>query len=112
MVFNFHDAEVVDSREVAAMIGKRHDHLVRDIDGYMSILSNNPNLGASNFFIPSTYNQAGNGKENPCYLLTKKAATWISSKIWGLMFFETEIPDSYGRPQRAYLNERVLRLDW
>lgn len=28
------------------------------------------------------------------------------------MFFEAEIPDSCGRPQRAYLNERVLRLDW
>ena len=58
---------VADSREVAEMIGKRHDHLVRDIDGYVEVISENsklsyqsntPNLGASDFFIPSTYKQA------------------------------------------------------
>ena len=51
---------VADSREVAEMIGKRHDHLVRDIDGYAEVISENsklssqsntPNLGASDFFI-------------------------------------------------------------
>ena len=57
---------VADSREVAEMIGKRHDHLVRDIDGYVEVISENsklssqsntPNLGASDFFIPSTYKE-------------------------------------------------------
>lgn len=36
---------VVDSREVAEMVGKRHDHLIRDIEGYIEILRQNPNLG-------------------------------------------------------------------
>ena len=27
-----------DSRDVAAMVDKRHDHLVRDIRGYIEIL--------------------------------------------------------------------------
>lgn len=40
-----------DSREVAVMTGKRHDHLVRDIDGYIEVLNQNPNLGTDNFFI-------------------------------------------------------------
>lgn len=35
-----HDAiDVVDSRQVAEMIGKRHDHLIRDIKSYCGILS-------------------------------------------------------------------------
>lgn len=47
----------IDSREVAEMIGKRHDHLLRDITGYVEILqkSNAPNFGVVDFFIPSTY---------------------------------------------------------
>ena len=73
---------VADSREVAEMIGKRHDHLVRDIDGYVEVISQNPkldfqsntpNLGASDFFIPATYKQAGNswyGKWTGCTAAT------------------------------------------
>ena len=38
-----------DSRQVAELVDKRHDHLVRDIDGYIKTLSKNPKLGASNF---------------------------------------------------------------
>lgn len=30
--------QVLDSREVAQMVGKRHDNLVRDIKGYMEEL--------------------------------------------------------------------------
>jgi len=72
-----------DSRQVARMIGKRHDHLIRDIDGYFEVLSNNPKLGTSKFFIASTYKQAGNGKENPCYLITKKGCEFIANKLTG-----------------------------
>jgi len=72
-----------DSREVARMVGKRHDHLIRDIDGYFEVLSNNPKLGSSNFFVSSTYKQAGNGKENPCYLITKKGCEFIANKLTG-----------------------------
>ncbi|AYK67795.1 hypothetical protein D9C11_21680 [Bacillus subtilis subsp. subtilis] len=45
----------VDSREVADMIGKKHFHLTRDIEGYVQVLSTNPNLDSMNFFIQSTY---------------------------------------------------------
>lgn len=83
---------VADSREVADMIGKRHDHLVRDIDGYVEVISENsklsswsntPNLGASDFFIPSTYKQAGNGKAVKCYKLTKQGCEMVANKLTG-----------------------------
>lgn len=61
----------VDSREVAEMVGKRHDHLIRDIKGYIDVLEENPNLGTRQFFEESTYITNQN-KVQPCYLLTKK----------------------------------------
>lgn len=72
----------VDSRQVATMIGKRHAHLKRDIDGYLEILSQNPNLGSDTFFIKSTYT-AGTGKTYPCYLLTKKGCDMVANKMTG-----------------------------
>lgn len=46
---------LLHSRDVAEMTGKRHFHLTRDIEGYIRILSTNPNLDSLNFFIPSNY---------------------------------------------------------
>ncbi|MEW3992265.1 Rha family transcriptional regulator [Bacillus altitudinis] len=73
---------LVDSREVAEMIGKRHDHLVRDIDGYFKILEENPKLGALNFFIMSTYKTKQN-KEVKHYLLTRKGCDMVANKMTG-----------------------------
>ena len=72
----------IESREVAKMIGKRHDHLVRDIQGYVKDLEYNPNLGATDFFIESNY-KASNGKTNICYLLTKKGCEFVANKMTG-----------------------------
>lgn len=37
-VINKNGAQVIDSREVAEMINKRHDHLIRDIKNYSEII--------------------------------------------------------------------------
>jgi Rha family phage regulatory protein len=71
-----------DSREVAKMVGKRHDHLVRDIDGYIDALSQSPKLGSDNFFKESSYT-AGTGKPYKCYLITKKGCEFIANKLTG-----------------------------
>lgn len=73
---------LVDSREVAEMVGKRHDHLLRDIKGYLEVLEINPKLGASNFFVESTYIDTAN-REKPCYLLTKKGCDMVANKMTG-----------------------------
>jgi len=82
-VFQFGNGDVVDSREVAEMIGKDHAHLLRDIGGYIEVMGKNPKLDSSNFFIQSTYRQSGNGKENHCYLLTKKGCDMVANKMTG-----------------------------
>ena len=77
-------ADVVDSREVAEVIGKQHAHLMRDIKNYCDILekTNESKIGLVDFFIPSTYTD-GKGESRPCYLLTKKGCDMVANKMTG-----------------------------
>lgn len=72
----------IDSLEVAEMTGKRHAHLLRDIDKYVDVLSLNPILGLANFFIESSY-QDSTGKINKSYLLTRKGCDMVANKMTG-----------------------------
>lgn len=72
---------VVDSREVAEMVGKAHSHLLRDIAGYVDIL-NQSNFGFVDFFIENTYKDS-KGEIRPCYLLTKKGCDMVANKMTG-----------------------------
>jgi Rha family phage regulatory protein len=75
----------IDSREVAAYIGKDHNHLLRDIRGYIAIIERNFNaskVGRIDFFLDSTYVD-NRGREKPCYLLTKMACELVANKLIG-----------------------------
>lgn len=76
------DQEVMDSRDVAKMIGKRHTDLVRDIRRYISDMSQNAKLRSDDFFIESSY-QAGTGKNYTCYLLNKQGCEFVANKLTG-----------------------------
>ena len=70
-----------DSREVAKMIGKDHAHLMRDISGYIEILSQSK-IGSADFFKESSYKDAQK-KSRPCYLITKKGCEFVANKLTG-----------------------------
>jgi Rha family phage regulatory protein len=74
----------IDSREVAAAIGKRHDHLLRDIAIYREIIVHGglPKIGESDFFIESNYLNAQNRKM-PCYLISRVGCDLIAHKLTG-----------------------------
>ena len=74
---------VLDSREVAEMVGKRHANLIRDIENYIEVMGKNSKLSSSNFFIERTYKQAGNGKEVKRYDITKKGCEMVANKLTG-----------------------------
>lgn len=82
--------QTLDSREVAEMVGKRHDHLIRDIKKYISEMSA-PNFGEGNelkiqpvdFFRETVYKDA-KGQERPCYDITKKGCEFIAHKLTGI----------------------------
>lgn len=83
-VFKFDGVDVVDSRQVAEMTGKQHKHLLRDIAGYIEVLtqSTEPKIGPSDFFIESSYKDS-TGRTLPCYLLTKKGCDMVANKMTG-----------------------------
>ena len=76
------DQEVMDSRDVAKMIAKRHRDLMRDIRRYISDMATSAKLRALDFFIESTYKDA-KGETRECYLLTKQGCEFVANKLTG-----------------------------
>lgn len=74
--------QTISSIEVAEMVGKGHDKLLRDIRTYIEQLSLSK-IGESDFFTESTYKNE-RGKEYPCYLVTKKGCEFIAHKLTGV----------------------------
>ena len=72
---------MVDSREVALMVDKRHDNLLRDISGYYEILTNSK-MRTSEFFLISYYKDT-KGEARPYYLLTRKGCDMAANKMTG-----------------------------
>ena len=74
----------IDSREVAALIGKRHDNLLRDIVGYIKIMRNSNALKIEDvdFFLENSYLDA-KGETRTCYLLSKMACELVANKLTG-----------------------------
>ncbi|EGT4533157.1 TPA: Rha family transcriptional regulator [Clostridioides difficile] len=81
-IINQNNQFLVESREVAELIEKKHDNLLRDIRGYKKILEDSSNLKSQDFFIESTYINTQN-KIQPCYLLTKKGCDMVANKMTG-----------------------------
>lgn len=83
-VFQYNDVDVIDSRQVAEMIGKQHKNLLRDIDGYIDVLKNSIELKfeLNDFFIESSYKDSI-GRTLPCYLITKKGCDMVANKTTG-----------------------------
>lgn len=76
------DVLTLDSREVAQMVGKRHDNLMRDIETYIEYLGQTSDLSCDDFFIESSY-KTGTGKEYKKYDCTKKGCEFIAHKLTG-----------------------------
>ncbi|WP_144523392.1 Rha family transcriptional regulator [Bacillus pumilus] len=72
---------LVDSREVAEMVGKRHTDLLRSIYGYVTILLN-AKLRSVEFFLESTY-QDSTGRSLKHFFLTRKGCDMVANKMTG-----------------------------
>ena len=73
------EQKYLSSREVADMVGKDHNKLMRDIRVYIEQLGESK-IGHTDFFKESTYRTSQN-KEQPCYLVTKKGCEFIAHKL-------------------------------
>ena len=75
--------DTLPSREVAKMVDMRHTDLLRNIENYIAVISENAKLRSQDYFIPSTYKVEGNNKTYPCYDITKLGCEMIANKLTG-----------------------------
>lgn len=80
-VQDFHGKQVIDSRDVAEMVGRSHYELLKSIRQYAEYL-NEGEIPAVDFFIESTYIDS-KGQTRPNYLITKKGCDMIANKTTG-----------------------------
>jgi len=81
-MFNLTTAELtINSIEVAEMVRKEHNMLLRDIRKYCEYLGQS-NFAQSDFFIESSYVNSQN-KQMPCYLVTRKGCHMVGNKLTG-----------------------------
>lgn len=81
----------LDSREVAKMVMKEHDKLLRDIRNYISQMkqaneespSLESHINPSDYFIKSSYVNKQN-KKQPCYEITKLGCEFVANKLTGV----------------------------
>ena len=81
------NSKTLDSREVAEMMGKKHENLLKDIQGSGKNLGIIPTLTKGNFhvvnyFIESSYKDA-KGETRKCYLVTKMGCEMLGNKLQG-----------------------------
>lgn len=72
---------MVDSRDVAEMVDKPHDQLMRSIRTYIEYLES-AFLQSREFFTEGHYFNVQN-KEQPCYWLTRKGCDMVANKMTG-----------------------------
>lgn len=79
--YDFHGKKVIDSRNVAQMVERNHNELMKSIRTYARYLAEGE-IAHSDFFIESTYLDK-NGKSQPNFLITKKGCDMIANKMTG-----------------------------
>lgn len=109
---------VIDSREVAEMIGVPHYQLMRSIRNYIEHFEN-AKLYSEKFFVPHTYVNERN-KEFNCYLLTKLGCEFVSNKMTGekgsvftALYVDlfNEMENVIKQEQLALTNSKLLELE-
>lgn len=75
-------SNTISSIEVAEMVGKDHNKLLRDIREYISQLDASK-IGHTEFFTESEYIDKAN-RQKPCYNVTKKGCEFIANKLTGV----------------------------
>src|SRR5699024_7246229 len=72
--------KTLTSLEVAEMVGRRHDQVMRDINTIIEHLGDHKSV--ESYFVESTYTNSQN-KEYPNFILTKKGCELYSTRMTG-----------------------------
>ena len=98
------DQAVADSRSVAEHFGKRHDHVMRDIE---TIIGSVPNFGETPMFFKTTYVHEQNGQTYPMYLMNRDGFSLLVMGFTGTKALEWKLKyiDAFNAMEEA-LNSR------
>lgn len=117
VITNYQGIDVIDSLKVSEITGKAHDKLLRDIRGYIDIISRSPKLESESFFVESEYFNSRNQKQ-PCYLLTKQGCEMVANKMTGEkgILFTAEYVEAFNKvnqhiPKMSKELEAILMID-
>lgn len=99
---NHNGIYVVSSRIIANELGKRHDHIIRDIEKILE----NPNVGS--LIIPSLYRTSNQIRTYREYLLTKDGFTLYMFNIQGYNDFKLAYINEFNRMEQALKNNQTL----
>lgn len=102
---------VLDSRDVAEMVGMRHADLMRNIDHYIEVISTNAKLRSLDFFIESTYKDK-KGEARKRYDITKKGCEMVANKLTGEkgILFTAEYVERFNQMEEADKNKRTRQI--
>lgn len=109
--------QTVTSKEVAEMLGKRHDNLMREVRKYISSLGETE---APKYFLDGAYKD-GLGKERSCYLVTLAGCDLMAGRLLGEkhtefkekylpLFNPTEPNIEAVKPVQAYTVQEAIEL--
>lgn len=93
---------VVSSRVVAKELGKRHDHVIRDLRQILE----NPNVGS--LIIPSSYKADGQKRTYKEYLLTKDGFTLYMFNIQGYIDFKMAYINKFNEMEKALAEQKKV----
>lgn len=114
------EALVLDSREVAKMMGKEHKEILQYLEGRYDkngkekvtsiikvLLSEHVHL--ANYFIESSYKDAS-GKTNKCYLCTKMGCELLGNKMKGEkgILFTAKYVERFNQMEEALKSKRPI----
>ena len=91
-IYEYGGEPVTTSRAVAEQFGKRHDHIVRDIESIITELNSAPNFGAANEL---NFEPANEPNFQP-----------VNRDFAARNFFLTEYTDEQGKPRKQYILTR------
>lgn len=99
---------VLDSREVAKMVGMRHADLMRNISHYVDVISTNAKLRSLDFFIERDYIDK-KGESRKRYDITKKGCEMVANKLTGEkgILFTAEYVERFNQMEQADAIPRV-----
>lgn len=100
---------VLDSREVAKMVGMRHADLMRNISHYVDVISTNAKLRSLDFFIERDYIDK-KGESRKRYDITKKGCEMVANKLTGEkgILFTAEYVERFNQMEEADRQSKEL----